>query len=248
MDSQMRSRYPVVIGISIISLIIYYLKDTSTFFAERLGFAFGSTMMSVLLAYVIAIPISSNAKDNFRTVFAVTWVILTLVILIGSSEQVSTTNSKAVIPKGYKYAPLKAPFEVTFTNKPNIRQTSSVIESGDRLNNEVAEYDKRGILERTEFGFSPLYSSSFTQEQIYSIFESYAKMNGLNQPEMSYERINNAATGQMRAYKDFKGIPFVLTMKVYVLDSCSFSMLVGAPAKKYPTKETDSFLNSVVLK
>jgi len=241
MESEKKSRYLIAIGATIVTIAFFYPQTSRNEDVNiRIAEAFGSALVPILIAFL-----AGFWTKSFRGIFFTTWLILVGLIWLG--RNVTPTTTEVAASNAFVYGPENCPFQVTFSEKPKIKQTE-VMGDGKRIPSELAEVERNGIVQRTELAFSTNYSSSFSQEQIYDFFEQYSELNGFEFPEMSYVKNKMGATGQMRAYKKMRNVQYILAMHVYLQDSCAFMLSAFCPASKYPTKETQAFLGSIRLK
>lgn len=248
------------LGLSIVSafLVEIFLSKTINW-PGIIGTGIGLFLWTLVITYLIkgvAFLFKSRFDDKrFYNVYLGLWILF-LVSIISSTytaESVGTTESS--VPTRYVYSPSRCIYEVTFYEKPTLKQAS--IEYGNGfLNGEVGELyiSEEKSLQKIEFyQLDKLIVNKMDKTVLLEFLRTYSKSNGLNNCDYIFEEIELGKKVKLRGYKtliDKNGRDKEMTYEVlaYVKENNFLVLYAGCESKKYPTAEITNFLNSIRLK
>jgi len=244
------------------SLFVVFISGNIKFENENIPEGIGLIIGSLLIIYILPLFITfifsligkwknNETKSNyFVRTFSIIWGILALLIVVSSlnSKIISSENNS-----GYLYKPYGSDYSVIFTNKPKI--TSTVIPiSSKSINGEIAQVDLSNYYEKVEFClFNESEIGSFNKEAISKLLNDYCRINGLNYPEITFNKLDEKEkNAELRAYKITKTTNGnkrfdTFVVRLFIKNKTFFVTTVAAESKDFPTPQILKFWESIKI-
>jgi len=200
-----------LLGSIVVSFISGNVKLDTPNVGEIIGGVLGSVLILFLVPFLITYLIKLFRKwikkdlkgNEFVSIYAVAWGILTFLILYGScsNKQYNSGNNN---DSGYLYNPKNSAYSVVFSKKPTITPTTVPFGS-NYVKGEVAEVDLANFetFERVEFyTLDKSYIDLFDNDAISKFLNEYSRYNGLSYPEIKFNQDDDNKYAELKAYKE----------------------------------------------
>lgn len=256
MNIERKQRYKIVFPTAVLSFIIFFIKPSlknlpSLEIAVLLGQTLGIIAVTYSISLVLEGRISKYLLDmniwrkKYRNTFLLTWAIFMSIHLIGYYYD---PINQVKIKEDFEYSPKESAFKVVFSEKPTIKETSSLID-GEMKKSETAELTTGNSFQRTELCYiDQARSSTYNKDNLYEVLIQYSKLNGLSFPDFNYEENKFGKTASVRGFKTISERKITYLLKIYILDTTLLIMSVGCLSEEFPTSDISSFLKSISLK
>ena len=256
MNIESKQRYKIVVPTAVLSFIIFFIMPSlKNLPSLEIAVVLGQTLGIIAVTYAISLGLEGRIskylldmntwRKKYKNTFLLTWAILMSINLFGYYND---PVNQAKIKVGFEYSPKQSAFKVVFSEKPTIKETSSLID-GEMKKSETAELTTKNSFQRTELSYiGQDRASTYNKDNLYEVLIQYSKLNGLSFPDFNYEENKFGKTASVRGFKTISDRKITYLMKVYILDTTLLIMSVGCLSEEFPTNDISSFLNSISLK
>jgi hypothetical protein len=239
-------------------LIELFLKPTINW-PGMIGKGIGLFLWTLLLTYILKglfhIFKSDFDSKRFYKVYLVLWSIFLVSIIVSSMKiKESIVNIQPKESQRYIYSPSNCIYEVTFPEKPILKQAS--VENGSGfVNGEVGELilKDKGVQKIEFYQLDKSLIENMNKAVLLNFLKEYSKNNGLSNCDYLYEDIELGRKAKLRGYKTLqdsnrKDKEITYEVVAYVKEDNFMVLYAGCESKIYPTNEITAFLNSIKLK
>ena len=142
-------------------------------------------LLSLLIRFIIRVTTKKFSENSFFTTFMIAWVlvILSSIVTAKYESNLKKDDSSATSASDFKYSPRGCLFEITYKQKPSIKQLP-IVNGKSILRGEEASVTLQGEYFKSElFVLSTDTIKSLEEDSQIYFLNQYAINNGFDHPE-----------------------------------------------------------------